>query len=287
MIICKTKEKLQNILADWRREGLTISAAPTMGALHEGHLSLIDAAKQRADRALATVFVNPLQFGPNEDFETYPRDMEGDLASLKARGCDLVFAPDRSELFAADFSTTISVGGLRENHCAITRPQFFDGVATIVAKLLLTLRPDCAVFGEKDYQQLMVIKRMVRDLDMGVEIVGAPIVREADGLAMSSRNLYLGERERAAAPALFETITWAAAQLVNSGGAWARIRESAIKQIEDAGFSEAEYINLVDAETLELLETADRPARILSAAWLGKTRLIDNVPANVASADGG
>lgn len=281
MIICKTKGEVKERLAGWRAEGLSVGAAPTMGALHEGHLSLIDVVKTKSDRAVATIFVNPLQFGPNEDLETYPRDLEKDLELLKARGCDLVFTPDRDALFAADFSTNISVGGLRENHCAVARPQFFDGVATIVAKLLLILRPDCAAFGEKDYQQLMVIKRMVRDLDMDVDIIGAPIVRESDGLAMSSRNLYLSDAERKAAPALIESISYAASQLEQGSGEWAPVKASAIKQIEEFGALKTEYVNLVDAETLELLDVADRPARILSAAWFGKTRLIDNVPVRV------
>jgi len=283
MIVCKTKDQLRNLLAGWRNQGVFFGAALTMGALHEGHLSLIDVLKEKCPCAVATIFVNPLQFGPNEDFESYPRDMDGDLAALEARGCDLVFTPERNELFAPNFSTKISVGGLRENHCALTRPQFFDGVATIVGKLLMILSPDWAAFGEKDYQQLLVIKRMARDLDMPVRIVGAPIVREEDGLAMSSRNLYLSVEERAAAPALFETISWAAAQLASGAGAWGPIQERAMERLAKAGFAKAEYVNLVDAETLDLLDAADRPARILSAAWLGKTRLIDNVPVNAKS----
>ena len=277
MIICKTKPELQQILKKWRREGARIDAVPTMGALHQGHLSLIDTAKEKSDRVAATIFVNPLQFGPNEDFKTYPREMERDLEMLKAEGCDLVFTPDHGELFAPDFSTNISVGGVGEGHCAETRPQVFDGVATIVAKLLMILSPDCAVFGEKDFQQLTVIKRLVRDLDMGIEIIGAPIIRDTDGLAMSSRNQYLTPSERAAASALYETINLAAAKFAEGGAGWQRIHDWAAARILKAGFSKVDYLNMADAQTLEPMDEPDRPARLLAAAWIGRTRLIDNI----------
>ncbi|MEM8935681.1 MAG: pantoate--beta-alanine ligase [Pseudomonadota bacterium] len=277
MIILNEKTEIQARLETWRRDGERIGVAPTMGALHEGHLSLIDALKSRCDRVVATIFVNPLQFAPSEDFSTYPRDMEGDLAQLRERGCDAVFAPDREALFPNDFSTTVSVGDLRENHCALTRPQFFDGVATIVAKFLMILRPDAAVFGEKDYQQLQVIRRMARDLDMGIEIIGAPIIREPDGLAMSSRNAYLSHDERRAAPALFKTLTWAARESQASKLAWSNITAQAEQRLTRAGYSSLEYFNLVDANTLEVLESPRDEARILAAAWIGKTRLIDNI----------
>ncbi len=265
------------MLADWRRAGERIGAVPTMGALHQGHLSLIAAAKKLSDRTVATIFVNPLQFGPNEDFDTYPRDMDRDLEMLKARGCDLVFAPERADLFAQDFSTKISVAGVGEGHCAKTRPQFFDGVATIVTKLLMILAPDVAVFGEKDYQQLTVIKRLVRDLDIPVEIIGAPIIREEDGLAMSSRNQYLTSPERAAAPVLFETINLAADKFIDAGSGWSKIHDWAAAQILKAGFSKVDYLNMVDADTLTAIDKPDRPARLLAAAWIGRTRLIDNI----------
>lgn len=278
MIICKTKPEIQEALSECRQAGETIAAAPTMGALHEGHLSLVDVARKTSDRVVATIFVNPLQFGPNEDFDTYPRTVESDLELLKARGCDFAFTPNREDLFPAGFSTKISVAGVGDDHCAVSRPQFFDGVATIVMKLLMILSPDAAVFGEKDYQQLAVIKRLVRDLDIPTEIVGAPTVREADGLAMSSRNQYLNADERKAAPALYKTLTAAALHLQGGNKPWPEIRAAAEKQLLEAGFSSIDYVNFVDALSLAHMETADRSGRLLAAAWIGKTRLIDNVP---------
>lgn len=276
MKICKTREELSGLLGDWRAEGLSIGAAPTMGALHRGHLSLIDLAKREADRTIATIFVNPLQFAPHEDFDVYPRELESDIQKLASGGCDAVFAPSARDLFAADFSTNISVGGVGENHCAVSRPHFFDGVATIVAKLLLLLRPDVAVFGEKDFQQLSVIRRMVRDLEIGVRIVGAPIVREEDGLAMSSRNQYLTAAQRKIAPVLHRTITEATSRISVTGADWGEIGTWAQRELTDAGFSSVDYVNLVDAATLELMDHAGPEGRILAAAWLGETRLIDN-----------
>ncbi len=280
MIIVKTKPEIRDAVAKWRSAGKRISAVPTMGALHQGHLSLIDTAKQHSDRVVATIFVNPLQFGPNEDFKTYPRDMDHDLALLEAQGCDLVFAPEHTDLFAPDFSTKISVAGVGEDHCAVTRPQFFDGVATIVAKLLINLAPDLAVFGEKDYQQLMVIRRMTRDLDIDVKIVGSPIIRETDGLAMSSRNQYLSSSERAIAPKLFETLNLAAEIFLQGESDWPVISEWASTRLTDAGFSKVDYLNMTDAATLTHIVKPDQPARLLAAAWIGRTRLIDNIPAS-------
>lgn len=277
MQISETKSSIREIVEAWRSAGETAALVPTMGALHEGHLSLIDMAKKNASRVVASVFVNPLQFGPNEDFDTYPRDLEADLEKLKARGCNAVFTPERAALFAEDFSTKISVSGVGENHCAVSRPQFFDGVATIVMKLLMIVKPDVAVFGEKDFQQLAVIRRFVRDLDVDMRILGAPIMREPDGLAMSSRNLYLTAEERAAAPELHRTLLRSAEAAGEAD--WPTVRETAIQALQDAGFGKVDYINLVDAASLEEIDRADRPARILAAAWLGRTRLIDNVTA--------
>jgi pantoate--beta-alanine ligase len=282
MIICDTKSDIQEVLTDWRDRGERIGAVMTMGALHEGHLSLVDMAARASDKTVATIFVNPLQFGPNEDFETYPRTIERDLSLLEARRCDIVFTPDRSALFPPDFSTKISVAGVGEDHCAISRPQFFDGVATIVMKLLMILSPHLAVFGEKDYQQLMVIRRLVRDLDIDVEIVGAPTVRESDGLALSSRNQYLTPSERSAAPALYETMVLAAERLRQSDVLWPEIGQWADRRLRDAGFSKVDYFHPVDANTLDRIKKADRPARLLAAAWIGKTRLIDNIPIAVS-----
>lgn len=277
MIVCKTKSDVRKTLQELRDAGERIGAAPTMGALHEGHLSLIDKAKAMGARTVATIFVNPLQFGPNEDFDQYPRTMDRDLELLEACGCDVVFTPAGRDVIPPDFSTKISVAGVGEDHCANSRPQFFDGVATIVTKLLNILSPDFAVFGEKDYQQLMVITRLVRDLDLDIDIVGAPTVRETDGLAMSSRNQYLSPEERQAAPALFETMKLAAEKIAEPGAQWSDVNAWATQRIVDAGFSSVDYLNLVDATSLSRLERADRPARMLAAAWIGRTRLIDNI----------
>lgn len=277
MIICKTKEEIRALIADWRSERRSIGAVPTMGALHEGHLSLIDAAACQCDRVVVSIFVNPLQFAPHEDFDAYPRNLESDAAKLAERGCNAVFAPERASLFPPDFSTNISVGGLRENHCAIARPHFFDGVATIVAKLLLILRPDVAVFGEKDFQQLAIIRRMARDLDIDARIIGGPTVREPDGLAMSSRNEYLSAEERAIAPALFRTIMEAGKRISAPGAKWSDVGAWATNAILEAGFTSVDYVHFVDAATLEPLDAAGPKARILAAARLGNTRLIDNI----------
>ena len=278
MIVCKTKSDVRKTLQGLRDAGERIGAAPTMGALHEGHLSLIDKAKAMGARTVATIFVNPLQFGPNEDFDQYPRTMDRDLEMLEARGCDVVFTPAGRDVIPPDFSTKVSVAGVGEDHCANSRPKFFDGVATIVTKLLNILSPDFAVFGEKDYQQLMVITRLVRDLDLDIEIVGAPTVREDDGLAMSSRNQYLSVEERSAAPALFETMNLAAQKIAEPSALWSDVNAWATQRIVNAGFSSVDYLNLVDATSLSRLEKANRPARLLAAAWIGKTRLIDNIP---------
>ncbi len=277
MLVVETKNEVRSLVDSWREAGERVALVPTMGALHEGHLSLVDVVRAHATRVVATIFVNPLQFAPGEDFDTYPRDFEGDLSKLKKRGCDACFTPERASLFADDFSTTVSVAGVGENHCALTRPHFFDGVATIVTKLLMITRPDIAVFGEKDFQQLAVIRRFVRDLDIDVEIVGAPIVRESDGLAMSSRNLYLSGSERAAAPALFKALSAAADAARNA--LWADIGVQVEADLRAAGFSKVDYVHLVDRDSLVDIDRADRPARILAAAWMGETRLIDNVAA--------
>ncbi len=271
-------------MSEWRGEGRSIGAVPTMGALHEGHLSLMDIASRECDRVVATIFVNPLQFAPHEDFDAYPRNLDGDAGLLAARGCDALFAPEKAGLFPPDFSTNISVAGVGENHCAVARPHFFDGVATIVAKLLLILRPDAAVFGEKDFQQLAVIRRLVRDLDIDARILGGPVVREGDGLAMSSRNQYLSAEERAVAPALFRTLKQAGELISAPGAQWPEIRVWARKALVDSGFSSVDYVDLVEAATLEMLDRAGPEARILAAARLGATRLIDNIAVAAARA---
>jgi pantoate--beta-alanine ligase len=215
----RTVKELRAEVAKWRDAGETVALVPTMGALHAGHLSLIGIAKNHATRIVASIFVNPAQFGPKEDFKRYPRDEAGDLAKLAQAGVDLVYIPHTAEMYPRGFATKVTLPSLTEDLCGAARPNHFEGVATVVAKLLLQCAPDIAVFGEKDYQQLLVIKRLVRDLNIPVEIVGGPIVREEDGLALSSRNAYLSPEQRKAAPLLHKTIEEVAADLARGEGA--------------------------------------------------------------------
>jgi pantoate--beta-alanine ligase len=272
----RTVGDLRAELAKWRKAGETIALVPTMGALHQGHLSLVALAKEKAGRVVVSIFVNPIQFGPREDFHLYPRDEAGDLAKLAAAGADLVFIPELAEMYPPGFSTRVNVGDLTEDLCGAARPNHFDGVATVVSKLLLQCAPDLAIFGEKDYQQLLVIKRMVRDLNISVEIVGGAIVRERDGLALSSRNAYLSPAERKIAPLLHQTIAQVAADLANGRGADDAAEAGRFK-LEAAGFR-VNYVAVRDPETLKPLHGPVKQARVLAAAYLGKTRLIDNVP---------
>ena len=223
-ITVRTVSDLRSHLAKWRKTSDSVALVPTMGALHQGHLSLVVLAKTKCDHVVASIFVNPMQFGPREDFETYPRDEASDLDKLAKAGADLVFIPDTAEMYPQDFSTHVKVSDLTEDLCGAARPNHFEGVATVVAKLLLQCTPDIAVFGEKDYQQLLVIRRLVRDLNMQVEIVGGPIVREGDGLALSSRNAYLSAEQRKTAPLLYKTIHDVAAVLAQGEGADAAAR---------------------------------------------------------------
>ncbi|PWC33002.1 pantoate--beta-alanine ligase [Azospirillum sp. TSO35-2] len=275
--ILRTVEELRAQVAAWRDAGLTVALVPTMGALHEGHLGLVRRARERADRVIATVFVNPTQFAPHEDFDRYPRDEAGDAAKLASAGCHVLYTPGVRTMYPEGFATAISVGGPAEGLCGTFRPQMFGGVALVVTKLFLQALPDVAVFGEKDYQQLMVIRRFTRDLDIPVRVEGLPTVREADGLAMSSRNAYLGTGERARAPELYRALT-AAAEALAQGGEADGALTAARSRIAEAGFGTIDYIELRDAETLEPVTRVTRPARLLAAAWMGKARLIDNVP---------
>jgi pantoate--beta-alanine ligase len=274
--IVRTVSDLRERVAAWRQAGESVALVPTMGALHAGHLSLVALAKDRADRAVVSIFVNPIQFGPREDFSSYPRDEHGDLAKLGKEGADLVFAPDTAEMYPPGFSTQVKVGDLTEDLCGAARPNHFDGVATVVAKLLLQCGPDLAIFGEKDYQQLLVIKRLVRDLNIPVEIIGAPIVREQDGLALSSRNVYLSPSERNSAPLLYRTIAEVAADLAKGRGCDDAVVAARFK-LDAAGFR-VDYVAVRDPDTLKPLSGPVKWARVLAAAYLGKTRLIDNVP---------
>jgi len=248
---------------------------PTMGALHAGHVSLVTEARKHADHVVVSIFVNPTQFAPHEDFDAYPRTLEADLEKLGSRA-DLVFAPAVREMYPHGHATTLSVAGPSAGLETDFRPHFFAGVATVVAKLLIAASPDIAVFGEKDYQQLLVVKRLVRDLALPVEIVGAPTLREADGLALSSRNAYLSAEERKIAGELNVILKAAIAQARTSGDLRAA-EASAIEALWAAGFSHVDYVAIRDAETLDHVTTLDRPARILAAAKIGKTRLIDNM----------
>lgn len=272
----KTIKDLRATVDHWRMDGEKIVLVPTMGALHEGHLSLVKLANETGNRTVVSIFVNPAQFAPHEDFDSYPREHEKDLQQLVELNIDLVFMPPRNEVYPDNFSTHVSVEGLSDGLCGASRPHFFGGVSTVVAKLLNQCRPDVAIFGEKDYQQLLVIRRMARDLDMNVEILGGPIVREDDGLAMSSRNAYLTPEQRKTAPLLYKTIIQIADELAN-GKAGDNTFNAARNGLSQAGF-DVDYLEVRNAETLALTigDTSDS-TRVFAAAALGKTRLIDNV----------
>lgn len=269
--------ELRAAVGAYRAAGESVALVPTMGALHEGHLALVRAGQRLCRRTIATIFVNPTQFGPKEDFGSYPRDEAGDIAKLVAIGVDALFAPALEEIYPPGFSTTVTVAGVSEGLDGDFRPGHFAGVATVVTKLLLQAMPDVALFGEKDYQQLQVIKRLARDLDIPVRIVGVETVREPDGLALSSRNWYLSPAERSTAPLLFRVLTRIAERLAAGAEAAALLAEGRAT-LADAGFAPVQYLEVRDAETLQPLAGADRPARVFVAAYLGKTRLIDNVP---------
>jgi pantoate--beta-alanine ligase len=273
----RTVKDLRAQVAKSRAAGDTIALVPTMGALHAGHLSLIAVAKGHADRVVASIFVNPTQFGPKEDFKRYPRDEAGDVEKLAEAGVDLVFIPNTAEMYPAGFATKVSLPSLTEDLCGAARPNHFEGVATVVTKLLLQCAPDVAVFGEKDYQQLLVIKQLVRDLNIQVRIVSAPILREADGLALSSRNGYLSPAERKTAPILHQVLSEAAAGLADGEGCDA-VSGAARFKLEAKGFR-VDYVAIRNPETLApLFGPIKGPARVMGAVHLGATRLIDNVP---------
>jgi len=278
--IVRTVAELRAQVAAWKSAGEEVALIPTMGALHDGHLTLIKLGQTKARRTVASVFVNPKQFAPHEDFDAYPRGEAIDAEKLASVGCDLMFAPAASEMYAPGFSTAISVSGVSEPLEGAARPQFFGGVATVVAKLLIQSQTDYAVFGEKDYQQLQVIKRLVKDLDLPVEIVSAPTARAEDGLALSSRNAYLSAEERAIAAALPQALR-AVAQAVAAGGRIDEAEAAGKAALTAAGFGQIDYLDIREASDLSKLgpgPIGDAQGRILVAAWLGKTRLIDNMP---------
>ena len=275
--IVRKIKALRTAVAKWRERGATIALVPTMGALHEGHISLVRLARRRADRVVVSIFVNPAQFAPHEDFGTYPRTWKTDIAKLKAEKVDLVFAPTVTEVYPSGFATRIepagpAKAGLEDRF----RPHFFAGVATVVAKLLIEAAPDLAMFGEKDYQQLQVVTRLARDLDLPVKIVGARTVRERDGLALSSRNAYLSAEQRKRAPELHRVLA-ESAKAIKAGELLESVLGRGRKRIVDAGFA-LDYLEARHAETLApIASTKDGPIRILVAAKLGNTRLIDNI----------
>lgn len=270
-----TVKSLRETVRAWRAAGETVALVPTMGALHVGHLALVAAAKMEAKRVIVSIFVNPTQFGPNEDFSRYPRTLENDLKLLHEAGADAAWLPTVAEMYPQGFGTVISVKGPSDGLDGDFRPGHFEGVATVVAKLLLQVAPDVALFGQKDYQQLAVITRMVTDLDVATRIIGVPTVREADGLALSSRNAYLTEQEHAIAPQLHVVLQVAANEL-QGGNDVATTLKKAINTLLHIGFKSVDYLEL-RGEGLEVMSEFNAPARLLVAAHLGKTRLIDNI----------
>ena len=274
--IVRTPGALTAAMEAWKRAGHRVAIVPTMGALHAGHLALVDVGLRHADKVAASIFVNPKQFGPTEDLDRYPRDEAGDAAKLAAAGCELLYAPTTATMYPPGFASYVRVAGLPELLCGAARPGHFDGVATVVSKLLAAARADVGVFGEKDWQQLAIVRRMAIDLDLGTEIIGGAIVRDGDGLALSSRNLYLTADERVRAVVLPQALAAARAALL-AGDSVPVVLAAAHARLAAAGFVRVDYVELVDGERLHVLNAVAPGARLMAAAVMGTTRLIDNL----------
>jgi len=276
MEVIESISEMKNLVKDWKRQGLSIGFVPTMGYLHEGHLALVRRAKELSDRVVVSIFVNPIQFAPGEDYQRYPRDLERDKALLEKEGVDVLFSPKAQEMYPPGFQTYVEVKELSSGLCGKYRAGHFVGVATVVLKLFNILQPDIAVFGEKDYQQLKVIQRMVQDLNLDVKIISHPTVREEDGLAMSSRNTYLSPEERKSAIALYKALNLAE-DLINQGERRvATLKEKLKEFIESFPYTKVQYIEFVHPETLKEVERVDEPTLLALAMFVGKARLIDN-----------
>tara|TARA_B100000676_G_C18083263_1_gene852912 strand:+ start:1924 stop:2799 length:876 start_codon:yes stop_codon:yes gene_type:complete len=269
---------LRRLVSDWRQEQFTIGLVPTMGAIHSGHQSLVTAVKSRCDKVIASIFVNPAQFGENEDLADYPVDEKQDVISLTAAGTDIIFSPSSTEVYPKGFTTAVTVSRLAAGLCGPFRPGHFEGVATVVTKLLLQALPDIAIFGEKDYQQLLVIRQLVKDLNIPVTIIGAPIIRENDGLAMSTRNQYLSPYERQIAAELYLILKLVVERVKERPSECESICRLARTKLLEKGFEAVDYITICDNKTLNPLSTFKGNARVLGAARLGNARLIDNIP---------
>lgn len=286
MKICSEIAQVRQQTGEWKKEGLSIGFVPTMGYLHEGHKSLIDAARKENDRVAVSIFVNPMQFGPNEDLASYPRDFEKDAKLCGEAGVDLIFHPKPEEMYAPDFCSYVDMNGLTGELCGKSRPVHFRGVQTVVLKLFHIVTPDRAYFGQKDAQQLAVVKRMVRDLNVGTEIIGCPIVREADGLAKSSRNTYLNEKERQAALVLSKSLRTGKALADAGEKSAAVIRQAIVEEIEKEPMARIDYVDVVDFDTITPVERLDEKngsVLVAIAVFIGKTRLIDNFIVHAAT----
>lgn len=280
-MLLKEIKDLRSIIRDWKKDGLTIGYVPTMGSLHEGHQSLIKKAVSENDKVVVSVFVNPTQFGPNEDYESYPRNINKDLEICKKSGASIVFNPNKEEMYFNNKSTTVSVSKLTNVLCGAKRPGHFDGVCLVLSKFFNIITPDKAYFGEKDAQQIAVVKRIVRDLNIDIDIVSCPIVREKDGLAKSSRNVYLSREERKAALVLNRSLSLAKEELNHGERNSKRIKDIIINELNKEPLAKIDYVEIVDSESLENLEIVNTNALVPIAVYIGKTRLIDNFTFNI------